>query len=146
MDNLKFEYFVNEEKKTVVCKMTVPEEYVFNEVRNIVEKSKFLIMGEYMECMLLYGFHHQYKGISKCHPDATFDIETGKRIAKLRALRQFNDDKYRVIDYVLDEMFDAVRGVESALEYAGYKEYDQRVELQHLTKPEQNCDDTNIVE
>lgn len=138
MNNLKFEYFVNEEKKTVVCKMTVPEEYVFNEVRNIVEKSKFLIMGEYMEYLCMYGLHPYYKGISKCHPDDTFDIEKGKRIAKLRALMRFNDDKYWVLDSVFGEICDAVRGVESAREYAGYKEYDQRKELYKLIKGETN--------
>lgn len=145
MDNLKFEYFVNEEKKTVVCKMTVPEGYVYEEVKNILYNNGFY--GYDLEQVVTLSMYNSYKGISKCHPEDHFDEKIGKRIAKLRALMQFNDDKYKVLEYIFDNVCNAARAIEAAWEYAGYKYHDQDIELNELVDPEQgHCDDTDIIE
>lgn len=52
-------YFVNPEKKTVVCIITVQDEY-FREI-------------------------HRFEGKAKCSPEDTFNEEIGKEIARNRA-------------------------------------------------------------
>lgn len=73
-------YYVNEEKKTVVCvaEYNVADSYnkdlykVFQAVPAALGMSKLL----------------KQKGISKCSGTDVFDAEIGKRIAKARALRE----------------------------------------------------------
>ena len=36
-----------------------------------------------------YKLKHSYKGVAKCHPDDEFDEETGKRIARDKALLKY---------------------------------------------------------
>lgn len=142
MEGLKFDYFVNSEKKTVVCKMTVPDNYMQFEVINIINRNQF------DERFLNWGAGETiYKGVSKCHPDDTFDENMGKRIAKLRAMIQFNKEKECFLEEVRNKVAKLLEDVDKAYDYPWHKYHDQEDELCELVDPEQDHhDDTNIVE
>ena len=62
-------FYVNEEKGTVVCSV---EAYL-------------LVPTNWDSCVVIPGAHFTEKGIAKCAPGDTFDVERGKRIALARA-------------------------------------------------------------
>lgn len=138
MDNLKFDYYVNKEKKTVVCKMTVPHNYMQNEVNNIISRNQF------EERFLNWCKGERvFKGVSKCHPEDTFDENTGKRIAKLRAMIQFNKDKECFLVEVRNKVAKLLDDVDRAFDYPWHKYQDQEEELEYLigTKDNQTNND-----
>lgn len=74
-DETKF--IVNEEKKTVTC----------------IISAKFTPYSQQTEVGLRYHLSELTKkfrvaGVSKCHPDDQFSVETGKRIAESRAKKK----------------------------------------------------------
>lgn len=73
-------YYVNEEKKTVVC----VAEYTIADSpdRDIFKVFQGIPLELFREKLLTQ------KGISKCSGTDVFDAEIGKRIAKARALRE----------------------------------------------------------
>ena len=62
-------FYVNEEKGTVVCSV---EAYL-------------LVPTNWDSCVVVPSAHFTEKGIAKCAPGDTFDVERGKRIALARA-------------------------------------------------------------
>jgi len=80
-------YFVNPEKKTVVCIITVQDDY-FREI-------------------------HCFEGKAKCSPEDTFDEETGRKIAQKRAYikmkTHFRDGKVNLRKLVNLRMEELIR-------------------------------------
>ena len=89
MGNLKFEFFVNKEKKTVACVATDEDNLANCEILNILHKYDIEETG-----ILTNWGNKEFVGVAKCHPEDEFDEEIGKRIAKLKALMKFNHYKY----------------------------------------------------
>ena len=65
------EYFVNEEKRTVVAKIT-----------------DYVVGDEYVTVT----------GKSKCHPDDEWDVKKGTKLARIRAIKKFNASKMRMLN------------------------------------------------
>ena len=68
-NNERTKFYVNEEKGTVVCSV----------------EGSLLVPTNWDSCVLVPGATIVEKGISKCAPEDTFDVERGKRIALARA-------------------------------------------------------------
>ena len=62
-------FYVNEEKGTVVCSV----------------EACLLVPTDWNSCVYVPDIHLTEKGIAKCAPEDTFDVERGKRIALARA-------------------------------------------------------------
>lgn len=58
-----------------------------------------------------YKLRHSYKGIAKCHPDDTFDEETGKRIARNKALLKYKLDYLNKLDYFCFDLIHWLAGI-----------------------------------
>lgn len=83
-------YFINEEKKTVVCKL----ENCFNGL--VCDMCRKGYPGHpYME------IDDTFVGKAQCSPEDTFDVEVGKQIAYKRAIAKMTKAKKRaLIDFV----------------------------------------------
>lgn len=69
------EYYVNEEKRTVVAKIT-----------------DVVVIGN--ECVT-------FTGKSKCHPDDKWDVKKGTKLARIRAIKKFNTSKMRMLSNMI---------------------------------------------
>ena len=49
-----------------------------------------------------------YKGIAKCSPEDTFDVEIGKTIAMNRALRKYYSDLRNKYSYFMDMLYEVI--------------------------------------
>lgn len=64
--------------------------------------------------MLLTGV---YRGKAKAHPDDQWDVEEGKKWARIRARRLYMQDRKRIIS-ALEDVFDDIEdNIESAVKY-----------------------------
>jgi len=92
MQNLDVRYFVDEEKKIVVCKI----ECCCHEL--IIDMARKGWPGD--EALLL---NHCYTGKAKCSSEDTFDVELGKKIAFKRAIAKLNVAKKRTLTRFISE-------------------------------------------
>ena len=115
------EYFVNEEKRTVVAVLYANPGVMGNEMLRIMRKESGNNFG-IDDCMLgkamiLKG---RYEGKAVCHIDDEWDVEQGMHIAKLRALRLYMRDRLRIAERLSDIFSNlALRFVDSE-EYTDY--------------------------
>lgn len=105
----KFQYFVDEEKRTVVAVLTVPQNAMGNEMLRIMKKES----GNYFaieDCMITNAMmlKGKYVGKAVCHGEDTWDVETGKRLAELRATKQYARDRYRIA-CLINDVFDGIQ-------------------------------------
>ena len=130
-----FTYFVNEEKRTVVAILTVPQGIMGTEMLRIIQKES----GSYFgmdDCvlgrrMVLKG---RYEGKAVCHSDDEWDIEKGKHLAKLRALRAYLKDR-KEISKVLVSVYEGVaERMRNADDYSNYV-------MEHITDAIDKYDD-----
>lgn len=126
-DKLKFDYYVNEEKRTVACKLTVPPNFVDTELGDILLRNDF-----YSSYCSFDDKQYEYIGVAKCHPEDTFEVDKGKRIAKLKALKKFNADKYLYFTQFSTSLYKMVEEVQNARYYAADKYNDCDNELECL--------------
>lgn len=86
MERYDVEYFINEEKKTVICKLT----NCYNSLQCDM-------------CKAGWDFHpdlflnDSYIGKAKCSDEDTFDVEFGKKLAYQRAVVKLNTAKTKVL-------------------------------------------------
>lgn len=117
-NNEDIRYVINEEKRTVVAILTVPQTEICDEVCNIMNKnsSRFFLVPSILatDAMLLTGV---YRGKAKAHPDDQWDVEEGKKWARIRARRMYMQDRKRIIS-ALEDVFDDIEdNIESAVKY-----------------------------
>ena len=117
-NNEDIRYVINEEKRTVVAILTVPQTEICDEVCNIMNKnsSRFFLVPSILatDAMLLTGV---YRGKAKAHPDDQWDVEEGKKWARIRARRLYMQDRKRIIS-ALEDVFDDIEdNIESAVKY-----------------------------
>jgi len=86
----KFNFYVDEEKRTVVATLFVDEDCVVDEMVNILRKSVFSEIFiphiEYNPNLLVKG---KYVGKAYCHPNDTFNVETGIELARMKAIKAY---------------------------------------------------------
>ena len=83
----QYEYFVNEEKRTVICKLTCEGDEVIDDLAKyqMYPGNENAIVGN------LIG--DTYIGKAKCMPGDTWDEKIGRRIAYKKAVAKFNQAK-----------------------------------------------------
>ena len=116
--NEDIRYVINEEKRTVVAILTIPQTEIVDEIANIVNNNanRFFQITEMMAspAMLLTGI---YRGIAYAHPEDEWDVEEGKKRARLRARRQYMKERKRIIK-ALEDVFDDIEdNVERAVKF-----------------------------
>ena len=116
--NEDIRYVVNEEKRTVVAILTIPQTEIVDEIANIVNNNanRFFQITEMMAspAMLLTGM---YRGIAYAHPEDEWNVEEGKKRARLRARRQYMKERKRIIK-ALEDVFDDIEdNVERAVKF-----------------------------
>ena len=81
------EYFVNEEKRTVICKLTCEGDEVIDDLakHQMYPANKGAIIENLIGDI--------YIGKAKCMPGDTWDEEIGRRIAYKKAVAKFNQAK-----------------------------------------------------
>ena len=124
MGNLKFEFFVNKEKKTVACVATDEDNLANREILNILHRHTIEEIG-----ILTNWGHKEFVGVAKCHPEDEFDEEIGKRIAKLKSLMKFNHYKEMLIYSVIPNTEDVTEHLYKAAWYAHQKQEEQWNEI-----------------
>lgn len=116
--NEDIRYVINEEKRTVVAILTIPQTEIVDEIANIVNNNanRFFQITEMMAspAMLLTGM---YRGIAYAHPEDEWNVEEGKKRARLRARRQYMKERKRIIK-ALEDVFDDIEdNVERAVKF-----------------------------
>ena len=86
-ENSKIVYYIDEDKRTIVCKMT---DCVDDFMKSVPDIS---LSG--------YELKPYYLGKAKCHPDDIWDEETGKQLALYRVLQKYYLDRARYSDELL---------------------------------------------
>ena len=103
-----FKYFIDETKRTVTAVLTTPDTSIMQELVCVVNKGTGSIVNvdnmSFHPSMLIKG---TYTGKAVCHPNDTFDVETGKKLAKARAIEHYLKDRRRVVNR-LDLMFNEI--------------------------------------
>lgn len=95
-------YFVNEEKKVVVCKL---ENCAGNLICDMCEKD--------------YPYHPDlvisdtFVGMAKCSDEDTFDVELGKKIAYKRAVAKLFNTKKKTLERFMVEQAKAFKALEN---------------------------------
>lgn len=86
-ENSSITYYIDEDKRTIVCKMTDCENDFMKSVPDIS------LSG--------YELKPYYLGKAKCHPDDIWDEEKGKQLALYRMLQKYYTDRARYSDELL---------------------------------------------
>lgn len=89
--NENMEYFVNEEKKTVVAVLTVPYDVLLDEFENMLRKIGVSVwnMDGLYDTMSLNT--NRFEGRAVCQDGDKWDVDTGIRVARLKALRKYTE-------------------------------------------------------
>lgn len=113
-------FYVNEEKRTVVCKLSDTAEAVLDD---LVQNGYMPSTPEcYEDGLLKEGF----TGKAKCSDEDTFDAEKGKRIAYKRAMAKYNRSKQKVVDRILRQQLKSFTNFSNTLDRL-YKKYERIV-------------------
>lgn len=112
----ELQYVINEEKRTVTCIAWNCSGDLYEQLLKKVESDYiFRAIIDHDEQLLL---KHKYVGTAKCSPEDTFDIETGKKIARAKMREKYTRDKikalgnlfefYEDLGTLLDDSFNAL--------------------------------------
>jgi hypothetical protein len=111
-------YIIDERKRTVVAILTVPKAEICNELCNIINKnaSNFFIVPEIMatNAMMLAG---TYRGKAKAHPNDEWNVEEGKKWARIRARKAYMKDRKRIVSALEDVADNIEDNLEKAVKY-----------------------------
>lgn len=116
-----FEFYVNEEKRTVVAVLSVPQNAMGNEMLRIMSKESNNHFG-IEDCMIgkSMALAGRYEGKAVCHNEDEWDEEKGMQLAKLRALRLYMRDRQRIATLITNVFDGIVNRFEDAEDYCGY--------------------------
>lgn len=132
-DNSKVTYYIDEEKKTVVCKLEGCKKDV---VDWAIQHNPFYYAYEF----LTNGYKHQindtYKAKATCHAEDTWDVEKGKRIALCKVLKKYYEAKDKVMDKIAKDFFDGYSKFSKKSKSFGTKAFLYHEELCRLTDTE----------
>lgn len=130
-----FEFYVNEEKRTVVAVLNVPQNVMGNEMLQIMSKESGNHFG-IEDCMISKSMTltGRYEGKAVCHDEDEWDEEKGMRLAKLRALRLYMRDRKRVATLIANTFEGILNRMEDAEAYCEYA-------LDHIEEAIENFDE-----
>lgn len=116
--NEDIRYIINEEKRTVVAILTVPETEICDELCHIINKNAaqyFLVTNIFAaNALMLTG---TYRGIAKAHPEDEWNVEEGKKRARLRARRAYMKERKRIVKGLEDVFDDIEDNIERAVDF-----------------------------
>lgn len=117
-------YYIDEEKRTVVCKLRGA---MYDVAANL--ESRF----NYVDFEHDYTMKDCYVGKAKCSPEDKWDKNTGKRIALCRALVSYYNDRDKVFMKVCNDLTSVTNYCLEQATYAEHKADSYRDELnKHL--------------
>ena len=131
-------YEIDEINKTIhailFCDYDEPQIVFRNKIDKYIKGEGECLVG-YQVCNDdKYRIDSMYKGVAKCHPDDTFDVEYGKRLALLRAKEKY----LRAISTKLDDMDLWIRKLHNVSQKLRIKHYriliDNGCELYNMEK------------
>lgn len=117
---VKYEYSKNKDvvfqidtdKKTVeaiiVCNQYSPQVCVGRELEKYMDSNGIGVFDEMNLPLQKYKINSRYVGKAKCHPNDTFDIEFGKKLALLRAREKF----HRAMTHKLEDIHEWINGLQ----------------------------------
>ena len=88
--NYSVKYYIDKEKKVVVCKLTGCEENLMSDIYQDIYQTGY----QHHSYFLL---NDSYVGKAKCSENDTFDIEFGKKLAYQRAVVKLNTAKVKIL-------------------------------------------------
>lgn len=109
------EYSVNEENGVVVCILNVAVDSALEYINRHFMRSNLKIY--YTKYNLKETIHMPTKfiGVTKCSEHDEFDIETGKRIARQRAMEKYQRSLWKRIRHIYDSLTVAMIEMEGKL-------------------------------
>ena len=132
-DNSKVTYYINEDKKTVVCKL---EGCKWDVADWAAQHSRMFYAFELPTYVDKYTINDTYKAKATCHPEDTWDVEKGKRIALCKVLKKYYEAKDRMMDKIAKEFFDEYSKFSKKSKSFGTKAFLYHEELCRLTDTE----------
>lgn len=98
MKNFDVNYIVNEEKGIVVCTIS-------NCAANAIALVDSTTDAFGVPCGIpeVFFMNSQYKGIAKCMPEDTFDVEYGKKLAYRKAYLKYATALERKVKYIAND-------------------------------------------
>lgn len=138
----KIEYYVNEEKRTVVAKIT----HFHDELVDVCEKycpyEEFSYMccgktaqnlSDYIYTLVKVKYPDEYYAVARAHEKDAWDVEIGKKIARARLLKKINSVKRDVLYSVLKYMQDnTIYNLERAVRFYSNKADKQEKNLEDI--------------
>ena len=97
-------YYVNPAKRIVAATVTVEPDAIIEEIMSLFRKSfsDSLVITGCTYNVKSFSLKGKYVGVATCHPDDTFDIEKGKKIARRKALKAYMNDRMAITNKVLN--------------------------------------------
>lgn len=125
--NSNITYYIDEEKRTIVAKLSNCKFDVINALNRIVNDH-----DSYSIQKLL--LRDKYISKAVCHEEDTWDEEKGMRIALASVLQKYHRDKQHALQYFLD-CLDVLKGaVQIKADLSGVKSFEYEKEYMELTK------------
>ena len=111
MSDNNVKYYVNRDKRTVVCVLSGCSWNAYNRIAKYVRNYNYFIDP-------IGGFRikDEYIGIAKCSPEDTWDEDYGRRLAFARARKKRDD----AINDQISRALDTLRGAVDKLSKYGY--------------------------
>lgn len=97
-------YSVIESQRKVIARIDNCE----NDAYNVLSKA---CKGKLLITEYAVKIAPKFTAVAKCHPDDTFDVEEGKKIARERVIKKYNKAMARVLaefECVLDSCWDNI--------------------------------------
>lgn len=101
-------YEVNEQARTVKAIISGTEEDCFRTVQKVLG-SKYAVDGRIKAACKMPNV---FEGVAKCHPDDTFDVDIGKRIALSRLLKWYHRARRKAYKKAHDFLIEAAGTLE----------------------------------
>lgn len=129
-DNSKVIYYIDEDKKTIVCKL---EGCRYDVIDWAAQNNPMFYAFEFLTNADKYTINDTYKAKATCHAEDTWDVEKGKRIALCKVLKKYYEAKDMVMDKIAKEFFDMYSKFSKKSQSFGTKAFLYREELCQLT-------------
>ena len=111
MSDNNVKYYVNRDKRTVVCILSGCKWNATHRIAKYVRNYSYFI-----DPILKFNIEDEYVGIAKCSPEDTWDEDYGQRLAFARARKKRDD----AINDQISRALDILRTVVDTLSRHGY--------------------------
>lgn len=102
-DNSKITYYIDENKRTIVCKLEGCRDDVIDWA---AQHNSMFYTFAFVTNADKYTIDNTYKAKATCHVKDTWDVDKGKRIALCKVLKKYYEAKDRVLDKIAKDFFD----------------------------------------